>query len=204
LNRITTIKHATVTGRGFKMSGLSYPLTLSPGQKKTFSVTFTPQSAGNSSGTVAVTSDAPNSVVSVPVSGVAVGFGTLVSSPSSLSFGSVEVGHNESMPATLTNSGTASVTVSQANVSGAGFTISGLSLPTTLAAGQSTAFTVTFKAQSGGAAAGALSLTSDASNGLLAIPLAATAVTAGSLTSAPSSLNFGTVQVEGRRQFQQS
>jgi hypothetical protein len=46
-----TIKHATVTGRGFKMSGLSYPLTLSPGQKKTFSVTFTPQSAGNSSGT---------------------------------------------------------------------------------------------------------------------------------------------------------
>ena len=67
-----TISHATVTGRGFKMSGLSFPLKLSPGQKKTFSIAFTPQSAGTSTGSIAVTSDAPNSVVSVPVSAVAV------------------------------------------------------------------------------------------------------------------------------------
>ena len=86
-----TISHATVTGRGFKMSGLTFPLKLSPGQKKTFSITFTPQSAGTSTGSVAVTSDAPNSVVSVPVSGVAIAAGSLVSNPASLSFGSVPV-----------------------------------------------------------------------------------------------------------------
>ncbi len=190
-----TVKQATVNGHGFGMTGLSFPLTLSPGQKKTFAVTFTPTSTGTASGTVAVTSDAPNSVVSVPVSAVAVGSGTLISNPSSLSFGSVQVGHPQNLPATLTNTGAASVTVSQANVSGTGFAVSGLSLPTTLAAGQSAAFTVTFDPQSGGTSTGALSLASDASNSVLAIPLAATAVTAGSLTAAPSSLNFGTVQV---------
>jgi hypothetical protein len=190
-----TLKQATVTGRGFKVSGISFPTKLSPGQKKTFSVTFTPQATGTSTGSVAVTSDAPNTVVSVPVSGVAVGLGTLISSPSSLDLGSVEVGHPESASGTLTNTGTASVTISQANVSGTGFTVGGLSLPATLAAGQSAAFTVTFSPTSGGVVAGALSVTSDASNSLLAIPLAATAVTAGSLTSAPSTLNFGSVQV---------
>ena len=44
-----TVKQATVSGRGFRMSGLTFPMTLSPGQRKTFSVTFTPQSAGSAS-----------------------------------------------------------------------------------------------------------------------------------------------------------
>jgi hypothetical protein len=190
-----TLKQAVVSGHGFKVSGISFPTKLSPGQQKTFSVTFTPQSTGTSTGSVAVTSDAPNSVVSVPVSGVAVGFGTLVSNPASLDLGSVEVGQPESVSATLTNTGTANVNISQANVSGTGFTVGGLSLPATLSPGQSAAVTVTFSPKSAGAASGALSVASDASNSVLAIPLAATAVTAGSLTSAPSSLNFGSVQV---------
>jgi len=190
-----TVKHASVSGRGFRMNGLSFPLTLSPGQKKTFSVTFAPQSSGTASGSVAVTSDAPNSVVSLPVSGVAVGSGILISNPSSLSFGSVQVSQPQTLSAALTNSGASSVTVSQASVSGTGFAVGGLSLPVTLAAGQSAAFSVTFNPQSGGAAAGSLSFTSDASNAVLAIPLVATGAGLGSLTSAPSSLNFGSVQV---------
>ncbi len=192
-----TVKHATVTGQGFKVSGLNFPITLSPGQKKTFSVTFTPQSAGTSSGTVAVTSDAPNSVVNVPVSGVAVGSGVLVSNPSSLSFGSIQVGKSQTLSAAVTNSGSASVTVSQASVSGTSFAVSGVSLPLTLAAGQSAAFGVTFTPQSGGSVSGMLSLASDASSGTLAVPLFATgsAAPGSSLSSAPSSLSFGNVQV---------
>ncbi len=190
-----TVKQATVSGRGFKMSGLTFPMKLSPGQKKTFSVTFTPQATGSASGSVAVTSDAPNPVVSVPVTAVAVGPGTLASSPASINFGSVQVGHPESSSATIVNTGTANVTVSQASVSGAGFTMSGPGLPATLAAGQSASFNLTFTPTSGGAASGSLSVSSDASNGVLAIPLTATAVTTGSLTSSPSSLNFGTVQM---------
>ncbi|MGH9503946.1 MAG: beta strand repeat-containing protein [Terriglobales bacterium] len=190
-----TVHQATVSGRGFRMSGLSFPLTLAAGQRKSFTVTFTPQSAGSASGSIAVTSDAPNAVVSVPVTAEATAAGALVSSPASLGFGSVQVGKPQTLSAALTNGSASSVTVSQASVSGSGgFAISGLNLPVTLAAGQSAAFNVTFSPQSGGAASGAVSFASDASNGTLAVPLTANALTTGSLTSSPSSMNFGTVQ----------
>ena len=188
-----TVSNATVTGRGFRMSGLSFPLTLPPGQKKSFLVTFTPQAPGTASGTVVIASDAPNSVVNVPVSGMAIAAGALFSNPSSLSFGSVQVGQSQTLGETLTNSGGSNVTVSQASVP-AGFVINGLNLPLTLAAGQSTAFSVTYSPQSDGPASGSLSIASDASNSSLGIPLAATGLAAGSLTSSPSSLAFGAVQ----------
>jgi hypothetical protein len=190
-----TVKQATVTGRGFRMSGLSFPLTLSPGQRKAFSVTFTPLAAGAASGTVAVTSDAPNSVVNVAVSAVAVGTGSIISSPSSLSFGSVQVGKSQTLPATLTNSGSAMVTLLQAGVSGTGFTVSGLSLPLPLAPGQSTPYSVTFTRQSGGAATGSLSIVSDASDGSLTIPLSATPAIGGALSTSDSTLDFSSVAV---------
>ncbi len=190
-----TVRQATVTGKGFRMSGLSFPLTLAAGQRKSFTVTFAPQSAGSASGSIAVTTDAANPVVSVPMSAVATAPGALISTPSSLGFGSVQVGNGQTLSAALTNSGGSSVTVSQASVSGSGFAISGLNLPLTLAAGQSAPFSVTFNAQSGGAASGTASFASDASNGTLAVPLTASAATAGALTSTPSSLNFGAGQV---------
>ena len=165
-----TVRQATVTGKGFRMSGLSFPLTLAAGQRKSFTVTFAPQSAGSASGSIAVTTDAANPVVSVPVSAVATAPGALISNPSSLGFGSVQVGNGQTLSAALTNSGGSSVTVSQASVSGSGFAISGLNLPMTLAAGQSAAFSVTFNPQSGGAASGTVSFASDASNGTLAVP----------------------------------
>ncbi len=165
-----TVRQATVTGKGFRMSGLSFPMTLAAGQRKSFTVTFAPQSAGSASGSIAVTTDAANPVVSVPVSAVATAPGALISNPSSLGFGSVQVGNGQTLSATLTNSGGSSVTVSQASVSGPGFAISGLNLPLTLAAGQSVAFSVTFNPQSGGAASGTALFASDASNGTLAVP----------------------------------
>ena len=189
-----TVSNATVTGRGFRMSGLSFPLALSPGQKKKFSVTFAPQAPGTASGTVVVASDAPNPVVNVPVSGTAIASGALSSNPSSLTFGNVQVGQSQTLSETLTNSGSSSVTVSQASVP-SGFVISGLNLPVTLAAGQSTAFSVAYSPQTGGPASGSLSITSDASNTSLSVPLTATGLAAGSLTSSPSSLAFGSVQV---------
>ena len=190
-----TVKQATVTGRGFKMSGLSFPTTLSPGQKKTFSVTFTPQSAGSSTGSVAVTSDAPNPVVSVPVSGVAVGSNTLTSSPSSISFGSLPVNSTNTLSETLTNTGSSTVTVSQASVSGTGFRVTGLSLPLTLAAGQSFTFGAVFAPTAGGSVTGSISVISDAANSTLTIPLDGTASVSGQLAVSPGALNFGSVTV---------
>ncbi len=190
-----TVRQASVTGKGFRMDGLTFPLTLAAGQRKSFTVTFAPQSAGSASGSIAVTTDATNPVVSVPVSAVATAPGALLSNPSSLNFGSVQAGNGQTLSAALTNSGGSSVTVSQASVSGSGFSVSGLNLPLTLAAGQSAAFSVTFNPQSTGSASGTLSFASDASNGVLALPLTASAPAAGTLASSPSSLNFGAGQV---------
>jgi hypothetical protein len=187
-----TIRQASVTGRGFGMSGLPFPMTLAAGESKTFSVTFAPQTPGAAAGSIAMASDATNSVVSVPVSAVALPPGALASNPSSLSFGSVLVGQGQTLSGTLTNSGGSSLTISQASASGAGFAVSGLNLPATLAPGQSTGFSVTFTPQSGGPVVGNLSFTSDAS--ALTVPLAATGVTAGALAATPSSLSFGRVK----------
>src|SRR4029077_10090132 len=72
-----TVSQATVSGTGFRMSGITFPLTLAAGDRRSFTVTFAPVTAGSSSGSVAVMSDASNSVVSVPVSGMATALGTL-------------------------------------------------------------------------------------------------------------------------------
>src|SRR5207245_8913163 len=133
-------------------------------QAKSCSVQLAPQTSRSISGNVAITSDASNPSLNIPLSGSGVTPGTLADSPSSLSFGTVLVGNNSSLQETLTNTGGSSVTISQANVSGSGFSVSGLSLPATLAAGRSTNFNVTFARHSSGAVSGSVSVVSNASN----------------------------------------
>src|ERR1700688_1530335 len=61
----------------------------------------------------------------------------LVCSPTSLKFGSVTLGQAEPQLVTVANDGPTSATISSVNVNGSGFSVSGLSLPVTIAAGQS-------------------------------------------------------------------
>ena len=189
-----TITQATTTGAGFSTTGLSLPLTLTAGQSTTFSVTFAPQSAGSVSGNVAITSNASNPTLNIPLSGTGVTPGTLSANPTSLSFGSVQIGSNSTLSETLTNTGGSSVTITQATATGAGFSVSGLSLPLTLTAGQSKTFSVVFAPSSAGSVSGNLAVISNGSNPTLNIPLSGTGVTAGTLTANPTSLSFGNVQ----------
>ena len=55
-----TISQVGIRGTGFGLTGITAPVTLTPGQSATFSVTFTPQSAASASGSVTVTSNATN------------------------------------------------------------------------------------------------------------------------------------------------
>ena len=89
--------------------------------------------------------------------------GQLSVSPTSLSFGNVVVGANGSLNGTLGATGS-SVTISAASINSNEFALSGISLPTTLSAGQTTSFTVTFKPAASGAASATLSFSSDAAN----------------------------------------
>ncbi len=190
-----TISQVGINGSGFSLTGITAPVTLTAGQSATFSVTLTPASTGSAASTITMTSNASNPTLTIPLTGTGVTPGALGPSPSSLSFGNVLVGSNQLLSETLTNTGASSVTISQAGVSGTGFSLSGIATPTTLAAGQSTTFNVTFTPASAGTVTGNVTVTSTASNPTLAIPLSATAVTPGALGSNPTSLGFGNVTV---------
>src|SRR5205814_321872 len=192
---IVTISQATTIGTGFSASGLALPLALAAGQSQSFTVTFAPQVAGTVSGSISLASDATNPTLSILLSATAVTPGSLVSNPSSLSFGNVQTGTSQTLSATLTNSGGSSVTITQANVSGSGFSVSGV--PATLAAGQSANFNVTFAPQSSGAVTGSVSIVSNASNSTLKITLSGTGATPGILSASSQTLSFGSVQVNG-------
>jgi hypothetical protein len=190
-----TLSSAAATGTGFSFTGPNLPITLNAGQGTTFNVVFAPSATGAASGALTINSNANNPTLSVPLSGTGVAQGALTANPTSRSFASVQVGSSASLSETLTNSGGLSLTISAATASGTGFSLSGLALPLTLSAGQSTSFTVVFSPTTSGAATGSISITSNGSNPNLSIPLSGTGVTPGALTANPTSLAFGSVQV---------
>jgi len=153
------VTQAAVTGSGFTVNSLNLPLILAPGQSSpSFNVVFAPQSAGAANGTLSLTSNASNPTLSISLSGTGVAPGTLSANPSSLSFGNVQVGNNQTLSETVTNVGGSSVTISQDTVTGAAFSVTGLNPPVTLTSGQSITFSVTLLRPPRGAPAGTLLL----------------------------------------------
>jgi Abnormal spindle-like microcephaly-assoc'd, ASPM-SPD-2-Hydin len=199
-----TIAQVGISGTGYSMSGITAPVTLAAGQSATFSVTFTPASAASVSGSVAITSNASNPTLTIPLSGTGVAPGGLGSNPTSLGFGSITVGSKTSLSETVTNTGGTIVTISQVGVSGTGYSLSGITAPVTLAAGQSATFTVAFTPASAGSASGNVTITSNATNPSLTIPLSGTGLSLGALGSNPTSLSFGTVTVGGKQSLSET
>jgi hypothetical protein len=95
----------------------------------------------------------------------------------------------------LTNTGGASVTISQAAVTGTGFGISGLNVPLTLNPGASVTFSAVFAPQAPANANGSITVSSDASNPTLTVSLSGTGTAQGQLALTPAVLDFGNVTV---------
>ena len=96
-------------------------------------------------------------------SGAGTRAGQLVISPPTINFGNVAVDSSQNQSGSLT-AGTSNVTVSSAAWNGAGFSVSGITFPITVPAGQSIPFIVTFAPQTGGSSSGSISFVSNASN----------------------------------------
>jgi hypothetical protein len=158
-----SISQAAVSGSGFSLSNFPGPLALAAGQSTTLSVIFTPTVSGSSSGTLTVASNASDPAISVALSGNGTSVGQLSLSPASLSFGAIDIGTTESLSGTITASG-ASITISSISSTSSQFNLGGLTLPVTIAAGQSAPFSITFAPQTSGAASGSFSFVSNASN----------------------------------------
>ncbi|HEV2399594.1 MAG TPA: choice-of-anchor D domain-containing protein [Candidatus Sulfotelmatobacter sp.] len=106
-------------------------------------------------------------------------------SPTTIAVGTVTVGSTGTATGTLTASG-ASVTITGASINNSVFTVSGLTLPKTLAAGASTNFTVTFTPTAVGAVSATLTFTSNAQPSTTT----ATVTGTGASSSTPHSVNL--------------
>jgi hypothetical protein len=206
-----TVNRVTASRESFSVSGLTLPLTLAAGQSQPFSVIFAPQTAGSVDGNLVMVGSGSNPTIDVPLAGNGLAAVSLTANPSSLNFGSVQVGNSQKLSEALTNSGGSSVTFTQAAATSSEFIVSGLSLPVTIPAGKNVHFTVTFAPQASGEASATASFTVDASNSPVTIVgadsntikvlLSGNGLAAGSqgtgvagqLAISPLTVNFGSV-----------
>lgn len=122
--------------------------------------------------------------------------------PSSVSFGNVKIDSIASKAVKVTNTGTAPLAISRAALTGANFTLSGLTAPSTVAVGASVSFTIAYKPTAIGSNSGSVSIANDASDSPVTITMVGTGIspTSGStatpeISVTPSSVNFGNVTV---------
>jgi hypothetical protein len=126
-NSSVTLTQVAASGSGISVSGISTPLTIAPSQNVSVIVQYAPSASGTTSGSVTFTNtQGVNAVEAVTGVGVQAGISL---TPGSASFGSVVSGNTNSQTIQIKNSGTSNLTVSQATVTGTGFSVSGLALP---------------------------------------------------------------------------
>ena len=190
-----SVTQAALAGTGFTLSGLTVPLSVAPGGSSVFTIGFTPASASSFTGSLTLVNNTPNSPLVVALAGAGIApVLQLTVTPASLSFGSITTGTSTTQSVTVTNSGNGSVTLSQISENGAGFSVAGIMVPLTLAAGQATSFNVTFDPASAGNLSGSVTVTSNAANSPQALALTGTGTAAASysvnLSWTPSSSSY--------------
>ena len=193
-NTSATISAISASGTGFSATGLSVPLMLAANQSTSFTAHLRRLRLAAAAG--ACSSPAPRAILRFRSRSSGTGVqGNLTANPASINFGSLLVGASGSVNVTLTNSGTASVTISQGSASGTGFSITGLAAQT-LTAGQSTSFTAKFSPTAAGSATGSVSIVSNAPGSPLVIALSGSGTASQpQLTISPASVTFGSVAV---------
>jgi hypothetical protein len=114
-----------VAGSGTPEDCAASGFTLDPGAECNLSIDFTPQSAGALSGTATLTDNALNAGAPnyakqvVNLSGTGVG-PIVQATPNPMQFGTIAIGSNETMPLTISNTGTGTLTLNSISISGHG------------------------------------------------------------------------------------
>ncbi|MBM3767206.1 MAG: choice-of-anchor D domain-containing protein [Acidobacteria bacterium] len=141
-----------VQGTGFAIADAPFlPLTLTAGQAATFSVSFSPTTPGRATGRLRVGADSFDVVSNGLGSSLSYNFiagpvTTTVAANGSVIFPPVAVGQTSSVRFVVVNNGTSPAAVSSVGVvsTGTTFASGAVSLPVSIAPGQSTSFLITF------------------------------------------------------------
>jgi Abnormal spindle-like microcephaly-assoc'd, ASPM-SPD-2-Hydin len=160
-----TVTQVNTTAAGITVSGISLPLTIEPGSQSNFNLVFSPKKPAVLSANVSVVSNVSKSPSMVSLHGIGMAASAfLVTSTSSLDFGSVSTGKSKGLSVVLTNAGNTNVDVSKVAISGARYTVSGVSTGLILAPGQSATLDASFDPLAAGAILGRVTVSSNATN----------------------------------------
>ncbi|MGB6384858.1 MAG: choice-of-anchor D domain-containing protein [Terriglobales bacterium] len=163
--KVLRITSKSIQASAFSFGSFPVPMTIQPGASAELPVVFTPTAKGYADGTITLASNAPNSPLKMHVggSGIYAENAELGVSPATLSFGNVTVGSSSTLQAKLTATN-AAVTLSSDQSTSSEFAILGLTLPTTIQAGQSLQFTIQFTPNASGKASAKAGFISNALN----------------------------------------
>jgi hypothetical protein len=194
----TQITSVAISNPAFTLSGVTLPVSLSPGASINLNFVFTPTSATTFNATATISGSASNSPQVINLTGDGVlPAGTFAVSPASISFGQQDVGVQSAVQTvTITNTGAGPASISAFAVNNPAFSVTGPALPASVGAGQSVQLGVSFTPTAVGPFNGTLTITSTASNSPNTVALDGSgAVMAGQLALNPTALNFGQVGV---------
>jgi hypothetical protein len=119
----------------------------------------------------------------------------LACTPGHLAFGATPIGQSEALLVTVANVGQSSMTISAVAGNNAAFTMSQLSLPFVLPAGQSFDLSVTFTPTALGWTGATITFTSNATAKTLVLELGGDGVDSDGITASPSTISFGQVSL---------
>jgi hypothetical protein len=195
---ITTVTIGGTNASDFGVSAdTCQAASLPPGGTCSVGIVFTPTVTGARSASLSIASDAAGSpaVVALGGTGLSAGSGTpaIGASPNPVSFGNQVVGAaGAPQSVTLTNTGTAALSITQLSVSGAGFSQAGTTCSASLAPQGACTVSVAFTPTGVGPASGSMTVRSNAPGGDYVVMLSGNGVAqaAGGLTLNPTSLKF--------------
>jgi len=168
--------------------------TVIPNGTCTVSLTFTPSATGSRSASLNFTDNASNSLQTVTLSGTGTAPVVSLAAPG-LSFGNQLINTTSTAQAeTVTNTGTANLTMSTVTMDGANASDFAKSADTctgaTIAPNGTCTVSVTFTPSASGSRSASLSFTDNASNSPQAVSLSGTAILGPMLTVSPTSMTF--------------
>src|SRR5712691_2824173 len=191
-NASTTIQSMNISNPAFVFSGPPLPVAISASQSLTVNISFGPTAPGPVSGQMSITSDAQSSPLNLSLSGT--GTAPIISvNPPSVSFANQTVNSTSGgQTVTVSNTGQAAMSVSQVTVSPSQFVTVGPTPPYTISPGTNVSYNLTFTPGSAQGYTGTFDIASNSFNGMAAVSLSGTGVTATTvLNVSPTTIDFG-------------
>ncbi len=181
------ISALSVSNKEFSISGPSVPRALLPANSLTYTLAFSPTSAGSATATVNIISNASSAKASIFLAGSGENtFADLAIKPASINFGSLALKKKSTQTVTLQNTGDISLSVQGVTVAGAGFGCAGLSPGFSLAPNQQVTFQVWFSPGVAGPASATVSLLSPNLSSPATLSLSGEGVSSSATPAAPA------------------